>query len=167
MKTVFLSFLLASFLLSCSPKYGIAGARSFVRESVAGTIRADDNGRPMETGIRREHLLFIETDTARARPQVGHAWIDQKGFSVQLAEMRPPFYPIGQTADGKRVTITPKNGNQLWQLVLTPAPGASVADSAVQGKIAGAPIVLTGTWEEKKFAYTMPSAKPLAPIAYQ
>ena len=167
MKTFLIGFLFASFWLSCSPKYGIAGAKTFVRESVAGTIRADDNGRPVESGIRREHLLFIETDTTRARPQLDHAWVHQKSFSVQWVEMRPPFYPIGETTDGKQVILTPKSGNRLWQLVLTPAPEATVSDSSRKAKIAREPILLTGVWEEKNFSYSMPEPKPLAPIPYQ
>src|SRR5512142_3061654 len=109
---------LSFFLISCS-RHGIIKATAFVKRSVAGTIRVDEKGRPLNSGITTQHLIYVETQGTQGSPEWQTVWVDQQPFSVTPVEIRNRHQVIGRTPEGKEVVLHPRNGRQLWQLVLT------------------------------------------------
>jgi hypothetical protein len=159
MKTIWAAVLLFACIISCSP-HGIAGSRAYVRESVAGTIRRDDNGRPLNSGISRQYLIYLETNRTEQLPVWQTAWIDQQPFSVETVEVKNTGQIIGKTTDGNDVTVSVKSGNQLWQLLLKPKKEA-VDDDGLQKKINSSKILLVGIWKDKPCTYTIEKVERL------
>jgi hypothetical protein len=167
MKSNLIVFLFLTLVSSCASRYGISNAKAYVQKAVAGTIRADDNGRPMTRGVSEHRLIFIETDTSRATPQFSAAWVKERPFSVQPVPVNRAQQSIGQTPDGKEVILSAKEGHQLWQLLLTPKDGLKADDATLQEKIRNNAVVLTGKWKNKEFTYTIPNEEQLQMIFYQ
>lgn len=150
--------LLVLVLSCCSPKYGIVKARAFVQQSVAGTIRVDMNGRPMESGVTTHHLIYVET-SAENTPEWKSASIGDKTFSIQAVKVSPN-QNIGKTMEGKELVLNAQPNHQLWQLVLTPA------NSDDDTKL-NQPIVLKGKWKNKPFSFTISNEERLQTINFQ
>jgi hypothetical protein len=153
------------FFISCS-RHGIVKTYAFVRQTVAGTIKVDDSGRPMSSGITTQHLIFVETDTSRGSLQWGTAWIDQKPYTVQPIEITDHDQILGKTMDGENVTIDVKKKHRLWQLVLSPAED-SIGNADLREKIKKSKILLTGTWKAKPFSYKISKEKQLQRLELQ
>jgi len=149
--------LLVLVLSCCSPKYGIVKARAFVQQSVAGTIRVDMNGRPMESGVRTQHFIYVETD-AENTPEWESASIGDKMFTIQAIKVSRE-QNVGKTMDGKKVVLNAQPNHQLWQLVLTP----SNADDTKLNE----PIVLKGRWKNKPFSFTISNEERLQTLEFQ
>lgn len=152
--------------LSCSANYGIGKARAYVREKIAGTIPVDDSGRPLSSGVSEEHLLFVETDPAQPAPAFSTVWINGKPYSVQPVKMNPVGQVIGKTK-AEDVVVSAKEGNALWQLVLTPKGESVTAPASLLKKVAEKKFVLTGTWREKGFVYAFDKEARLEPLSFQ
>ncbi|MCW3073301.1 MAG: hypothetical protein JWP69_370 [Flaviaesturariibacter sp.] len=159
------AFFLFLMVSACSPKYGIYSAKAYLRESNRGTQQVNDNNLPAGSTRLRENLLYIET--AMEKPPVfTTAWIDQKAYTVQAVKAQPNV-TIGTTKDSNQeVSITVKEGNQLWQLLLTENHTASL-DTAARTVVEKHPIVLTGIWKEKSFVYPVENRTILEGILYQ
>lgn len=166
MKRIFFFFLSSALLVNCSSQYGIIKAQAFVQNSIAGTIRVDENGRPMNSGITTQHLIYVETKTKKPLPKWETAWVEQKPYSIQAVEVTTINQVIGKTKDGKDVLVGASDGHQLWQLVLTPA-SAVAKDSVLKEKIMKNVIVLTGTWKNKSFTYQITKEQQLQTLHFQ
>jgi hypothetical protein len=94
-------------LVSCS-RHGIVKTYAYTRKSVAGTVRGNDNGRQINSGITQEHLLFMETDSSKGTPAWGTIWIDGKSYSVQPVKINYRDQIIGKTVEGSDVLVTVK-----------------------------------------------------------
>lgn len=164
MKKIYLSILLLVFLISCS-RNGIVKTYSYVKKSVPGTVRVDDNGRPVNSGITFHHLLFVETDSLKGSPEWGMAWIDQNSYSVQPVKINTNQV-IGKTMEGQDVRIGAKKGNQLWQLVLS-AKIDSAKSPDLAEKIKKSKILLSGTWKDKPFTYKISKERELQQLELQ
>lgn len=167
MKYAFTSLFVVLLLASCSPQSGIYKASAYVREKVAGTIRVDDSGRPLNSGVSEEHLLFVEMDSSRPAPLFTTVWIKQKAYAVQPVEIKQPQQSIGKTNNGVDVTLQKKEGTELWQLVLTPKEETPASDAALAGKVREKNIVITGSWKDKPFVYAFDKEERLAPLHFQ
>ena len=167
MKYAFTSLFIVLLLSACSPQSGIYKASAYVREKIAGTIRVDDSGRPLNSGVSEEHLLFVETDSSQPAPLFTTVWIKQKAYGVQPVEIKGPQQAIGKAADGSEATLRAKEGNRLWQLVLTPKEETSVTDASLAEKLQQKNIVITGTRQGKPFVYAFDKEERLAPLHFQ
>jgi hypothetical protein len=165
MKKILLSVLVLLFFVSCS-RHGIIKSYAFARKSVAGTVRADDNGRQINSGITMQHLLFVETDSSKGLPELGMAWIDQKPYSIRPVKINDYKEIVGKTMEGEDVSISVKKGHQLWQLVLSPKQD-SVDDADLQEKIKKSKILLSGVWKDKPFTYKISKEKELQQLEFQ
>jgi hypothetical protein len=150
-----------AFISGCTPKYGIASAKAYVRENVAGTIQVDRNGVPKNSGVSRTHLIYIETVADKPQPVWSNVWIDGKPFNITPVEIKATSQNIGKTNDDKDVIISSKNGHQLWQLTVG-TTSTQFPDSSLNEKIKQYPIVLTGLWREKPFTYPISKELQLA-----
>ena len=164
MKKIFLPVIIMLLFTSCS-RHGIVKSYAYVRKSVAGTIRVDDNGRPLNSGITTEHLLFVETDSSKGWPQWGTAWIDQIAYSIQPVQINQQQV-IGKTTDGKEVSFNVKRRHQLWQLVLSPKKD-SVVDAELQEKIRNSKILLSGIWKDEPFTHKISKENELQRLELQ
>lgn len=150
------------FSASCASQYGIVKARAFERAQVAGTIRADDQGRPQSSGISKAHLIYIETRDGQPLPEWETAWVEGQPFAIRPVEVKQEVH-LGQTKEGKEVVVNARPHQQLWQLVLLPAPSA-VPDSKIKKDIRQNPVVLTGSWKNKPFHYGIHEVQSLESI---
>ena len=167
MKYALTSLFIVLLFAACSPQYGIYKANAYVRERVAGTIRVDDSGRPLSSGVTEEHLLFVETDSSQPAPVFTTVWIKQKAFDVQPVEIKSPRQSIGQATDGSEVALGAKEGNRLWQLVLTPTENTPVTDASLAEKLQQKNIVISGTAKGKPFVYAFDKEERLQPLHFQ
>jgi hypothetical protein len=167
MKNSLPALLLVIFLASCSSKYGITSVEAYKQKSVAGTIRVDRDGNPAGSGITRQHLLYVETDTSRPLPTWGTVWVEHQAFSVQPVEITQLGQVIGKNKEGKEVVIGPKPGNRMWQLLLSPKNDSVSENSALKRKIGKNPVVITGTWKNKAFAYKITKEEELETVEMQ
>ena len=151
---------------SCSSQNGISKAKAYVRQKIAGTIPVDDNGRPRQSGVSEEHLVFVETDSAKPAPVFATAWVKQKPYAVRPVQIPQPAQPIGKTTAGKEIILAPKAGHTLWQLVLMPT-NESTAKASLTEKILQNQFVLTGTWQGKDFVYAFNKEERLEPLQFQ
>jgi hypothetical protein len=165
MKKILVLALVSLVLISCS-RHGIIKSYAYVRKSVAGTVRADDNGRQMNSGITMQHLLFVETDSLKGMPEWQTAWIDQKPYSIRPVLINTYNQAVGKTVEGKDVSIAVKKGRQLWQLVLSPKQN-SVENADLQEKIKKSKILLSGTWKGKSFTHKISKEKELQRLEFQ
>lgn len=164
MKTTLLSVLVLLLFVSCS-RHGIVKTYAYDRKSVAGTVRADDNGRQINSGITIQHLLFVETDSSRGMPVWGTTWVDGSPYSVQPVKINNNQV-IGKTMEGEEVSIAIKKGHELWQLILSPKKD-SVVDADLEQKIMTSKILLLGRWKNKPFSYKISKAKELQRLEFQ
>lgn len=149
----------------CCHRYGIYKATAYVRESIGGTIAVDDHGNMFTHGNRKENLIYIQTAGAEP-PHIKTIWIDTVAYDVQLFKV-PTDTPIGRLKESnKEVRMAPKEGSQLWQLLLTPNP-ALLLDAATRKKVLQNPVVLTGEWKGKAFICKIKKQHPLQPILYE
>jgi hypothetical protein len=162
--TSFLVFVLVLFA-SCS-RHGIVKTYAYARKTVAGTVRTDDNGRQINSGVTTHHLLFIETDSSKGLPAWGTTWIDGKPYSVQPVKINSHNQIIGKTMEGEEVSIAVKKGHELWQLVLSPKLDSAV-DADLQQKIANSKILLSGIWKGKQFTHKISKEKELQRLEFQ
>jgi hypothetical protein len=160
---IFATIILAG---GCTPKYGISNAQAFVRESVSGTVKVDNNGRPVNSAVSKTHLIYVETSPSEPLPQWEQAWVDGKGYSIKTVQVLNANQTIGKTADDKEVSVIARPGNQLWQLVLSPQTELT-PDAAMKEKMQANAIVLTGKWKDKQFEYKIEKEQPLATIHMQ
>jgi hypothetical protein len=165
MKYALTTLFIVHLLAACSSRYGIYKASAYVRETVAGTIRVDDRGRPLNSGVSEEHLLFVETDSAP--PVFTTVWVKQKAYGVQPVEIKQPQPSIGKAANGNDVVLQKKEGATLWQLVLTPKEDAAINDASLADKIGQKNIVITGSWKGKPFVYAFDKEERLEPLHFQ
>ena len=142
------------FLVNCSSKYGIASAKAFVRENVAGTLQVDRNGVPKNSGVSKTHLIYVETVPDKPLPVWNTVWIEGKPFNITPIEVKATSQNIGKTADEQDVIVGSKNGHQLWQLMVSSA-SKQFPDSSLLDKIKQNPVVITGMWKDKPFSYTI------------
>jgi hypothetical protein len=163
MKKILVPALVLLFLISCS-RHGVIRSYAYVRKSVAGTVRADDNARQMSPAITTEHLLFVETDSSKGLPQWKTAWVDQKPYSVQTVKINNKV--IGRTIEGANVNFNVKEGHQLWQLLLSPKQD-SVTSTDLQEKIKKSKILLSGLWKNKPFTHKISKEKELQRLELQ
>jgi hypothetical protein len=132
---------------------------------MAGTIRTDDNGKPVNSGITFHHLLFVETDSLKGSPVWEMAWIDQTPYSIQPVKINTSQV-IGETIGGGDVRITVTKGNQLWQLMLS-SKKDSIRSPDLQEKIKKSKILLSGTWKDKPFTYKISKERELQQLELQ
>lgn len=163
MKRLFSCLFFPFLLIGCIPKYGIKNAQSYVRESIAGTVQTNNNGRPVTSGISKTHLIYVETVTGGMAPEWKIAWVEGQPYTIRAVEVQPGTV-IGTNKNNKDIQVHAKSENQLWQLVLFPPP-AAYADSTL--KNTSAPIVLTGRWNGKEFRYTINKEQELATLIGQ
>jgi hypothetical protein len=153
------------FFISCS-RHGIAESKAYVRQLIAGTVRSNDNGKQMNSGVSKEYLIYIETDISKPPIHWETAWIEQKPYSIRPVEIVIPNQVIGKTTDGKEVVMNAKKGNRLWQLVLIPTD-RSKEDSELRIKINKAKILLIGSWKNKPFTYKVSKEYELQALDFQ
>jgi hypothetical protein len=165
MKTTLFSVLIMMLFASCS-RHGIVKTYAYARKLIAGTVRADDNGRQINSGITVQHLLFIETDSSKGSADWGTTWIDGSPFSVRPVKINHHQQVIGKTMEGEEVSIAIKKGHELWQLMLSPEQD-SLVDIDLQQKIKKAKILLSGTWKDKPFTYKISKEDELQRLEFQ
>src|SRR5689334_5339631 len=102
MKRLFSCLFFSFALFGCVRKYGIQKAQSYVRESVAGTVQTNNNGRPINSGISKAHLIYVETVTGSMAPEWKMAWVEGQPYSIRAVEVQPGTV-IGTTKDNKNV----------------------------------------------------------------
>lgn len=159
----FLSFIL---LASCSSKYGIVKAEAYSRKIIGGTIKVDRNGNPANSGISQQYLIYVETDTLKPFPEWKTVWVDQQAYSARPAEINSNQV-IGKTMEGQDVVLNARPGNRIWQLVLSPYKDSIATESSLRRKIEKYPVVITGVWHNKPFAYKISREKQLQSVDMQ
>jgi hypothetical protein len=167
MKYGIMLLFIAQLFASCASNFGISKASAYVREKVAGTIRVDDSGRPLSSGVSEEHLLFIETEPTQTLPLFTTAWVKRKPYAVTLVEIQQSNESIGKTMKGEDVILSAKEGRKLWQLVLTPKQEVAAGSTSLAQKILEKQIVLTGTWKGEAFVYAFDKEEQLEPQHFQ
>ena len=167
MKHIQLGILFLILFASCSSKYGIVNAEAYIRKITAGTVKVDRNGGRTNSGVSYQHLIYVETDTSRPLPQWRTVWANGQSFAASAVEVKTPNQVIGKTVDGKDAIVNAKAGNRLWQLVLTPITDSAFHNRSVRRKIEKNPVVITGIWKNKEFAYEFSREKELQPLDMQ
>lgn len=153
-------------LTACTQKYGIYKSNAYYRQSSRGTQMVNDAGEAVGSSVIRENLIFIETAAEKNIPVITTAWISGKPYNVQLVEAQANVN-LGTIKEGNRtVMLTPAEGRKWWQLQLTDNPDAKTSDAIKTAMQEGA-VVLTGTWKNKSFTYTLKEQEQLEGLLYQ
>jgi hypothetical protein len=153
---LFFSLLLLSFCSQSQP-HNIIKSWAFVRTSIAGTVQTDDNGIPSR-GTARDYLIYIETK-GTPLPQWETAFLDGLPYTVSTIEITQTPVNLGQLKGQKKsVTISKGEGNQLWQLIITPQQATEREEQASNP----ASIVLSGRFKNKAFTYRIRNIRELA-----
>lgn len=163
-KLFLLSYILIFALGGCSHKYGISKAHAYSRKVTAGNIPVDNAGRPTDPSVQKVHIVFIET--AGDKPAWDTAWIEGKAYAIQPLKIEQGKTPlkIGKTKDEKTdVVVELREGNSLWQLMLTPAHAARPSEN-VYNKTTKNAVVLSGTWKTQRVTYGIKDQTELATI---
>jgi len=157
---VFFTLLILTVSCANAQQYGIVKAHAFYRQTVAGNIPVDENGNPTDNGVRRHHLIYIETSNGKPLPQIQQVFIDGLPYSVQTIEASQNEVNLGKLrGQEKEVIIKKGSGNKLWQLVIAPTEN-------VTNDKPTASIVLSGQWKNKSFTYKITKVQQLARINY-
>lgn len=134
-------------------KNGVYAVTAFYQRSMAGTIRADQEG----SAARNTYLIYIETP-AGTHPDWDNIIISGKTYPVQATIIRE-----GKTIAGKE-SITQKNtivkaktSHSLWLIQGTAAGTDDNTASAVS---------LKGKWKGKPVNYKITKIKELETINY-
>jgi hypothetical protein len=160
-------FLLAICFTSCSRNYGIVKAHVYFRESVPGTIRTNEFNQRLGSGIRKEYLVFVETDPSKPIQQWGNAWINKQGYLINPVQVENGYaVPGKKMGSQEEVVLKTENGNQLCQLVLTLRDSLKPTP-VVQKKMNKYAIVLTGNWSGEPFEYKIRKPDTLARLVMQ
>jgi hypothetical protein len=137
----------------------ITKAQAFFRQSTAGTIPVDENGRPTAKSVKKDYKIYIETKGS-VLPQWQTAIIDGIPYAIHALEIKTASLDVGQLkGKGTVITITKRKGNQLWQLLLTPQPSDV---KPTDDKQSTSPILLAGTYKGKAFTYKISKIQELA-----
>lgn len=166
MKYILSGILILTVFASCSSRFGITDAQAYSRKSAAGTLRVNKNGNPAGSGISYQHLVYVETDTAGPVPEWETVWAGGQAHSVRAVGVQPNQV-IGKNTDGADVVLHPGRGNRLWQLVLVPKTDSVNGNNSLRRKIEKNPVVITGTWKNKAFAYKIARETQLQPLDMQ
>src|SRR6476620_11384525 len=83
---LFFSWLLLIRSYSQAQSYNIIKTQAFFRTSTAGNVPVDENGRPINKGVTKDYLIYIETKGA-THPQWDRVYIDGLPYSVQTVEV--------------------------------------------------------------------------------
>lgn len=148
-----------SCLLICSysqaQSYNIIKAQAFFRTSTAGNVQVDEDGRPVNKGITKDYLIYIETK-GPTYPQWDRVYIDGLPYTVQTVEVANTPVKLG-TLKGQKTTVTIHKGvnNQLWQLVLTPQNESSTNKTKAKA------ITLSGRFRNKSITYRITKVQEL------
>jgi hypothetical protein len=160
-------FLLAICLASCSRNYGIVKAHVYFRESVPGTIRTNEFNQRLGTGVRKEYLVFVETDPSKPAPGWSNAWTMNQAYAINPVQVENGKLSLGRKMNSPdEVVLETEKGNQLWQLVLSPKDSLSPT-SGVNHKLKKTPMVLTGKFNGEPFEYKIKKVDTLARMVMQ
>lgn len=119
-RSIFILILSAFFLPACTQtKSSIRNSYAFFRMFIPGNLPVDDNGNPLH-GPYPVRIIYIETSGA-ATPKVESVQCGKWMFEGSVfAEEKVPVVVGKSKATGKDVVISPRKGNKLWRVELTP-----------------------------------------------
>ena len=154
---------LGTYFCGCTQKYGIVKTHTYVREITAGNIPVDQNNNPTTSGVRKNHIIYVETgSSSETIPEWQAAWVEGIPFNVEPIVIKKGEVHLGPLKnETKEVVIKSKKGNQLWQLML----GNKIeleADSTLKELTQKNKIVITGKWKGSPFNYPIAEEQQLA-----
>ncbi len=160
---LFFLALLAGTISGCSHNYGIYKTHAFFRTNIAGIVRADDNNKTLNSGVSKEHLIYLESSPLKGQPSIESVLIDAQSYKAQPVEVQGGSISLGKLKnEEKEISIQAAPGNQLWQLVLSPSKTS--ADSLKNNNHEAGMVVLKGMWNEKPFTYKIKKQQQLAAV---
>ena len=162
---LFVLFFLVTGFCGCTQKYGIIKSHAYVRETTAGNIPVDQNNIPTSAGVRTNHIIYVETDSSRRPiPQWETAWVDGVSYSIEPIAVKNAEVNLGQLKnEAKEAVVKAKEGNELWQLMLTKKNGLE-ANATLKEMIEKNKIVITGQWKGNPFSYKISEQQQLAKV---
>jgi hypothetical protein len=93
--------------------------------------------------------LYLELEDTIGKPQWDRAWIKGAAYTIQPIKITGDSLVIGKTKGAQQtVSLLPKTGNSLWQLLLSPLPQITPSRE-LQKKIENHAVVLSGLWKGK------------------
>ncbi len=144
-KYLFVSLLITGSLLSCAQgKYGIKKIRAFSAEQIPGNIPVDEKGQSMYKGPDTLYTIYIESTGKKI--DWDSAWKNDRTYTVVTTLVAEKSLEAGTEKNtGKKIVLTPRNGNQLWMLQLVPAENKTRAP----GSLKPGEIILRGRFDNK------------------
>jgi hypothetical protein len=163
--SLFVLFFLVTGFCGCTQKYGIIKSHAYVRETTAGNIPVDQNNNPTTPGVRKNHIIYVETDSSRRPiPEWETAWVEGVSYSIEPIAVKNAEVNLGALKNEvQEVVVKAKEGNELWQLMLTKKNGIE-PDPILKEMIEKNKIVITGHWKGTPFSYKISEEKQLAKV---
>ncbi len=162
-KTLLFFLMLVPFFCGCTQKYGIVKTHSYVREITAGNIPVDQNNTPTSSGVRKNHIIYVETQSnSETTPEWQAAWVEGVSYNIEPIVIQKAAVHLGPLKNGtEEVVVKAKKGNQLWQLMLGKKMDLQ-PDSTLKALIQKNKIVITGKWKGSPFNYPIEAEQQLA-----
>lgn len=162
-KILFFLIALGTYFCGCTQKYGIVRTHTYVRENTAGNIPVDQNNNPTAPGVRKNHIIYVETDSSSGTiPEWQAAWVEGVPYNVEPIAIKKGEVNLGPLKnETKEVVVKAKKGNQLWQLML----GNKIemeADTTLKELTQKNKIVITGKWKGSLFNFPIAEEQQLA-----
>ncbi len=94
--SLFVLFFLVTGFCGCTQKYGIIKSHAYVRETTAGNIPVDQNNNPTSSGVRKNHIIYVETDSSkRPIPKWETAWVEGVSYSIEQIAVKNAEVNLG------------------------------------------------------------------------
>ncbi|HYH14147.1 MAG TPA: hypothetical protein VD794_02940 [Flavisolibacter sp.] len=155
---LFFSLLLLLGIHCMGQTYNIINAQAYVRTRTAGNIQTNETGAPLNKGVTKEFLIYLETKGSTL-PQWETAYIDGLPYTIRTVEVTQSPVNLGPLKGQKStVTITKGSTNRLWQLALTPQEPTTARQPAGGTQA----IILSGTYRKKNINYRIAKVQELA-----
>lgn len=141
MKKLLLILVSSAFLLTgcAQTKTTIQNTYAFFRIFIPGNLPVDDNGNPLR-GTYPVRIIYIET-RGPATPDIESVQHGDNMFDASVfAEEKVPVVVGTSKSTGKNVIITPRKGNKLWRVELTPTTEmrrSANNNITIMGKLSG------------------------------
>jgi hypothetical protein len=151
LRLLILFCLSGSALSGCAQASFIKKGNAFMSERSPGTEMLDDNGNPVVQQKIVNYTVYVEL--SGAVPEWKYAWYQSQMFVLNPTKIDGGKLEIGiDKTTGKKITIQPAKGNQLWQLELVPTK--SSLNNSIKPK--GKEVILEGIRQNKTFRYHIP-----------
>ncbi len=165
MEKIFYSFVIISCLFTrysfAQGQAPVVKAYGFYMIPMPGTIRVDDNGRPVD---KRDTVFNLYVETKGNNIHWERAWKNGSSFAVIPSRVNMAKVLVGESlSEKKKIELSPQKGGLLWQLELS---DDSKHQKAPQ-RLSGAEVLLKGKWKNKTFYYKIKSLSELASPLYQ